>query len=777
MNTSPRQLGKYELQSPLGRGGMAEVWKAFDTRLQRYVAIKLLHANLQNDPDFMKRFEREARVVAALHHNNIVRIHDFQLSHTPDSESLIAYMVMEYIEGQTLTGFIHNTSYLGKFPSASDIVHLFVSISSAIDYAHQRGLIHRDIKPSNILLDQRNRSPSQMGEPILTDFGIVKLLGSSTGTLSGGWLGTPAYISPEQAQGHTGNEQSDIYALGVTLYEICTGVLPFQGDNPVSIIMQHMSATPTPPELINPKIPPALSTVILRSLAKDPTARFPTASMMAIALSEAFNMPVPAHLHQPSHLLNIGSEPTSTYKHQLQVNSPLTPPAYTTPINEARDPLYMAAPPTPQFTVSPASPLEPNTPDLKISHIITPVPVKIPSPITPETPILKGKRRHALAVLIAVILLVLASSGLGTFYWQFHTKAVTTASIVNVSIGNATFVSSGLLDENSDQGINNALRISLSNIPSPTSGNSYYAWLLSDIGINPATAVALGKLTVDHGNVRFLYPGDQQHTNLLGNTSRFLITEESATHTPSLPSPDKRRWHYYAELPQTPEDIEQHGKAINTLRQLLYEDTSLEALRLYGGSNNHLYINTQKVFEWADSARDAQINKNLVTFQQLIVRILAYLDGTSYVHDDVPLNTPLLVDSTLASFPLIELQKNQDYKGYINSIDSNLAALLEEPAVTPSMHQLASQADTALLNNVQAKLEQVRTDAKQLLNVDTAQLASSSTLSIVNDMVTQASNAYSGWIDPATGKLQEGVEQIHNVIQQLATFDVKPYSP
>src|SRR5947209_4700486 len=182
MSSGQRRLGKYELKERLGRGGMAEVWKALDTQLQRIVAIKFLHTDLRADPDFMTRFVREAQAIASLRHPNIVQIHDFQASTEPDNT---AYMVMNYIEGPTLAEYIRNTSRIGMFPSLSDIVHLFVSISSAIDYAHRRGMIHRDIKPTNIMLDRRHSPGQPIGKPILMDFGIVKLLGTSANTLTG----------------------------------------------------------------------------------------------------------------------------------------------------------------------------------------------------------------------------------------------------------------------------------------------------------------------------------------------------------------------------------------------------------------------------------------------------------------------------------------------------------------------------------------------------------------------------------------------------------------
>src|SRR5438132_2016453 len=169
---------------------MAEVWKALDVHLQRYVAIKLLHANLQEDPHFIVRFEREAQLIASLHHPNIVQIHDFQMAFS-EQEGTLAYMVMEYVEGQTLADYIRHTSRQGNIPSPAEIVQLFTSISLAVDYAHQQGMIHRDIKPANILLDRRNTTRNPMGEPILTDFGLSKLMAPSAATFTSTQPRTP----------------------------------------------------------------------------------------------------------------------------------------------------------------------------------------------------------------------------------------------------------------------------------------------------------------------------------------------------------------------------------------------------------------------------------------------------------------------------------------------------------------------------------------------------------------------------------------------------------
>lgn len=299
----PSTIDKYELKKRLGYGGLAEVWKAWDTQLHRYVAIKLLHTDIQHDPNFVTRFEREAQFVASLHHRNIIRIYDFRMYphreidvQTMDSNEQIAYMVMEYIEGQTLAQYLRKTSHTGDIPSAADLLHIFEPISLAIDYAHEKGMVHRDIKPSNILLDQRGGQGSLIGEPMLSDFGIAKLLNSST--FSNWRMGTPLYISPEQALGYSENEQCDIYALGVILYEACTGKMPFNGDNPMAIAMQHVNASFPLPHVVNPQLPEELSDVIAKGLAKDPAERFTTASAMCIAMAEAFSLPVSKRLKQ-----------------------------------------------------------------------------------------------------------------------------------------------------------------------------------------------------------------------------------------------------------------------------------------------------------------------------------------------------------------------------------------------------------------------------------------------------------------------------------------------
>ncbi len=206
-------------------------------------------------------------------------------------------------------------------------------------------MIHRDIKPANILLGRRNTLHNPLGEPVLTDFGFAKILGTTTGTVSGVWLGTPLYISPEQARGYPGNERSDIYSLGVILYEMATGAPPLRGESVPAIMAQQISETPLSPALINPAIPPMLTIVTLRAMSKNPAERFSSASAMAAAIAEALNLPVPADLCYPV--------PASTYLMDPTISSPQ--PLKPTPGGASGN--RPAMPPSP--VVSPLSPISP----------------------------------------------------------------------------------------------------------------------------------------------------------------------------------------------------------------------------------------------------------------------------------------------------------------------------------------------------------------------------------------------------------------------------------
>ncbi len=279
-NLVGKTLGKYRLVEKLGQGGMAQVYKAYQPDLDRYVAIKILHPHLTGDEDFAARFRQEARAIAALEHPHIVRVYDF------DTDGDMAFLVMEHLEGASLKSLLHDLDCREERMDLEEVERIMGALADALDHAHRQGVVHRDVKPSNVFI-------TASGRPVLTDFGIARMVDTATITESGGTLGTPAYMSPEQGRGESGDARSDIYALGVLLYQLCVGRVPFDADTPYAIILKHITAPLPPPRSIRPELPEPVERVILKSLAKEPDDRFQTAGDMGRALSAALGAPVP----------------------------------------------------------------------------------------------------------------------------------------------------------------------------------------------------------------------------------------------------------------------------------------------------------------------------------------------------------------------------------------------------------------------------------------------------------------------------------------------------
>src|SRR6476646_3704227 len=258
--------GRYEVISRVGSGGMADVYLAEDQLLGRQVAVKLLHHHFAEDQEFVERFRREASSAAGLSHQNIVGIFDrgeWQGTY---------YIAMEYVAGRSLKTIVREEGALEP-ALAIDIV---VQILRAARFVHRRGVIHRDLKPHNVIIDEEGRAR-------VTDFGIARA-GASDMTLTGSIMGTAQYLSPEQAQGHIVSGASDLYSVGVILYELLTGVVPFEGETAVAIAFKQVSATPRPPSELNAALPPSLDAVVLRALAKDPAERYANADELIAAL-------------------------------------------------------------------------------------------------------------------------------------------------------------------------------------------------------------------------------------------------------------------------------------------------------------------------------------------------------------------------------------------------------------------------------------------------------------------------------------------------------------
>ncbi|WP_330338879.1 Stk1 family PASTA domain-containing Ser/Thr kinase [Streptomyces sp. NBC_00557] len=266
----PRRLGgRYELGQVLGRGGMAEVYLAHDTRLGRTVAVKTLRADLARDPSFQARFRREAQSAASLNHPAIVAVYDTGEDYI-DGVS-IPYIVMEYVDGSTLRELLHS----GRKLLPERAMEMTIGILQGLEYAHRNGIVHRDIKPANVMLTRN-------GQVKVMDFGIARAMGDAgmTMTQTAAVIGTAQYLSPEQAKGEQVDARSDLYSTGCLLYELLTVRPPFVGDSPVAVAYQHVREDPQPPSVFDPEITPEMDAIVLKALVKDPNYRYQSADEM-----------------------------------------------------------------------------------------------------------------------------------------------------------------------------------------------------------------------------------------------------------------------------------------------------------------------------------------------------------------------------------------------------------------------------------------------------------------------------------------------------------------
>ncbi len=757
MSTQPRRLGKYELRERLARGGQGEVWKAFDLQLRRFVAIKQLNANLQDDASFISRFEREAQFIASLHHPNIVRIHDFQFMTDPDSNTPVAYMIMEYIEGSTLADYIRNTSRKQLFPSPADLLTIFTAISLALDYAHQRGMVHRDIKPANIMLDMRNPDDRPLGKPVLMDFGIAKLQGGSDNTKV---LGTPLYVSPEQARGLPGDRQSDLYSLGIVLYEMTTGVTPFRGETMMELLMRHFNDIPTPPILINADLPQAVSDIILKCIAKEPKERFTSASAMTIALAQAFNMPIPSALQATS--------PVSERLHGQVIRNPISLPG-----NSVADPAlsyetYLAQP---SVIALPLTPPPTNAVRAENSKANETFPglmgVQQPqAPLAPPAvPQYKEKRssKRLYISLSLVLLLVLSIGVVGYVLWGTQKTRVVPPP-TSTRVGQVLFLNSpnttGAFDE---------AQLTLHGLPNAPSGKNYYAWLSTH---DDSVEVVHWPLTVQNGTLvspNYVHP---QHHNLLTSLPYLLLITLQSGNT-SVPSFDPKDDLYYAIIPQTPAKTDNYS-VIDHLNHLLTSDPGLEKLGLHNGLRYWLLMNTQALVQEVNGANNAWQNKQILVLRQHLVNILYYLRGASCAPLDLrgtPRGTPTMPDAAIAQqvkASLLECSENASITSLLAHSELHMRSIFQAPGATPTQITLAPQIQTNL-TQVTTWLEQLyQQDVLHLLTLSDSQLLQASQQSYFDNMKTVSNEAYKG----QTPTSKTGMLQMSNDLQHLATFDI-----
>lgn len=330
-----RNIEEYKVEALLGAGGMARVYRGLDTRLKRYVAIKVIDFSHQHDPSYVTRFEREAQMIAQLSHPNVVPLYRYG-----EIDGFL-YMVMQYIDGCDLHTVLSGYKNDEEFMEPEDVLHIIGDMCQALDYVHSKGVIHRDIKPSNILLDKEGRA-------YLSDFGLA--LNTDVGTL-GEIFGSPQYISPEQAVSSAKAEaRSDLYSLGVILYQIFTGRLPFEDTDPIEQAMKHINQPVPPLRSLQPEISPQVEGVILKVLAKNPEDRYPNGAALFKALSEALKRQVVPEAPPPSTISSLTI--AERVRLQTATRPPLAPP---TP-NEQ--------PVTPSPAVEAVKPLPPAKPKL-----------------------------------------------------------------------------------------------------------------------------------------------------------------------------------------------------------------------------------------------------------------------------------------------------------------------------------------------------------------------------------------------------------------------------
>ncbi|GCE31126.1 hypothetical protein KDA_66100 [Dictyobacter alpinus] len=415
-----------------------------------------------------------------------------------------------------------------------------------------------------------------------------------------------------------------------------------------------------------------------------------------------------------------------------------------------------------------------------------PQPLQAPSQAPQQPPLVAATppkpRSRRLPAIITVITVALILAVVGSFLIFSHSfQSTALEASAPADVGHLSFISSGQVNENTSQGIADQVVLDVHSLPTPRAGKKYYAWLLGDKNQNDPTSIALGALNVTAGNAHLMYAGDAQHSNLLLTTSRVLVTEEDATVTPLSPSMDMQSWRYYGEFSSTPikaADNVKNYSYLDHLRHLLASDPTLNEMELPGGLNNWLYRNTSKIVEWSGSMRETwEDTKDSAFIRRQTMRVLAYLDGTTFLYKDLPPKSPLLVNERLARVGLLEVNgPNQEPPSYMAHIDHHLRGLLQADDSSTALRKQMSDL-TSSMSDINAWLAQVRVDARQIVNMSDAQLKQPPTLTLINDMIANSNHAFAGQLDPSTNQMRQGVIWLHDHMQSLATLELKEVKP
>lgn len=489
-------LSKVEVQKLLGRGGMADVYLGRHTTLNRPVAVKVLHAHLTENDSLLGRFRGEAQAVASMRHPNIVQVFDFDIVNDRP------YIVMELLEGVSLKDYLSTQRNMGRRVPPDTITRLITALSSALDYAHTRGIVHRDVKPANVMLRREggelNLTAPLPGdvEPILTDFGIARLADASVQTASGVIIGTPAYMSPEQVKGDPVDARSDIYSLGIMLYEMLAGVLPFDGDTQASILIKHINEPPPP----LPDSSPAVQRVIDRALAKNPAERFQRASDLSAALEAA-----------------LAGQDTGAVTEAIAPQRSRLPDEHSTPSFSLR----------PESETAVGSGLGAQTTPGRNTQTVPTRPVPVPWIV------------GGVGGVVILIMLFMLLNGRGE---QSGQNIPTQAAGIEPTTATEEFQPTDAATPTEEAqatdapGVNPAdvqgeasfrdseLSVALSGVSAPPSGSAYEAWLIEPEGV----PLRLGVVEARNGNLVLEY-ADSEGQPLLSQYSSFAISVEPAS--------------------------------------------------------------------------------------------------------------------------------------------------------------------------------------------------------------------------------------------------------
>ena len=747
MLEASHDVGDYILQKRLGRGDTAELWKAFDTKLQRDVVIKFLLIPSQPSPDFVQHFQQNAHMVASLHHPSIIQIYDI-FSHNLIPNMTIRenspYIVMQYVQGSTLADYIATTSRIGQFPSLRRIVDLFTSLGSALDYAHQYGVPHGNVKPTNVLLDQQNTT-IPTGFPILTDFGLRRSwdLVVKTGPYTSALLEALLYVSPEQIHDSQLTNRGDLYSLGIILYEICAGKLPFVLPEQTSMkrsmndLLQQKRLEPLRPSYINPDISPALEAVILRSVAKEPGERFPDAQALYMALRQVLatkshkqlkqleNTDIPARASQSMKYANKAAK--------IHDAAPLPTPS----VNESRARSQSGVALLPRKAYS-----------ILVRKSFFP-------PIIGRYKLVSFAMATACLVMLLLLLPFLSSQSFS------HGQA-----LGNVVFGQAHFLSSRQGDSTKGQGINDEVQVDLMRLTAPAQGDSYCAWLQGDATGNSNTTLFLGQFTLSQGSAHLIY-ADPHHSNLLATMSSILVTEEEANTHPAFPPSEKAAWKVFGAISRIPNPRDQnHYSLLDHLRHLLAADPKLDTLNLHGGLSTWLDKNTSLVQELTQKMSSTNDPHQL---HLLLVRSLYYLDGIKDVARDTSDKDLVSIDQTNAQIGLLQTHAYQDPPGYLYHAGLHLSGLTTSPGVTPDQQELAERI-VSVLDTAESLLEQTRSIAKQLVLLPPEHLLQPAIKSQFVALSRLTAAAYIG-----QGDDQYGIYWVHQQLPLLAVIPLRIY--